>query len=145
MRILVVYHSQTGNTEKMAEAIGKGAEEAGGFVIVSPVDITFAHIVNAAQAVVFGSPCYFGNIAWKIKKLIDDTASLLGEFKNKIGGYFVSSGSREDGEKTMYFLQRALEVHQMRIVPGILCVGTPSEEILEECSRYGARIAQMEL
>ncbi|MBC7327668.1 NAD(P)H-dependent oxidoreductase [bacterium] len=145
MRILVVYHSQTGNTEKMAEAIGQGAEEAGGSLIVAPVDQIPPHIVNAAQAVIFGSPCYFGNMCWKIKRLIDQTASLIGEFTNKIGGYFVSSGSKKDGEMTLYFLRRALEVHKMRIVPGILCVGTPTEEILEECRRYGAQIAQMEI
>ncbi len=145
MKILVVYHSQTGNTERMAQAIGKGAEEAGGSVIVSPVDDVSPDILKTAQAVILGSPCYFGNICWKMKKLIDETVDLMGEFKNKIGGYFVSSGTKKDGEKTMYFLERALAIHQMRIVPGILSVGATSEGILEECKRYGARIAQMEL
>lgn len=145
MRILVVYHSETGNTARMAEAVAKGAEEAGGVVIVSPVDKIPTSSLSDAHALIFGSPCYFGNICWKIKKLIDDTANLLGELSNKIGGYFVSSGTKKDGEKTMYFLNRALQIHQMRIVPGILCVGTPSDAILEECRRYGARIAQMEL
>lgn len=34
-RINVVYWSQTGNTEEMAEAIGKGITQAGGEAVVS--------------------------------------------------------------------------------------------------------------
>lgn len=145
MKILIVYYSETGNTKRMAEAIGKGAEEAGGDVMVSQVDDVSPQLLKSAQAIILGSPCYFGNICWKMKKLIDETGGLLGELKDKVGGYFVSSGSKRDGEKTLYFLERALAIHQMRVERGILSVGSPSREILGECRRYGARIAQMEL
>ncbi|MGB9607031.1 MAG: flavodoxin family protein [bacterium] len=145
MRVLVVYDSQTGNTEKMAEAIGEGAREAGGEVVVAKVDIIPIHHFYPPHVLFIGSPCYFGNVSWKIKRLFDQGLNLVGEFKDKLAGYFASAGSRKDGEYTLYFLERFLKIHQMRVLPGILSVGPPTDDILEQCRQYGLRVREFEI
>jgi NAD(P)H dehydrogenase (quinone) len=145
MRVLVVYDSQTGNTEKMAEAIGEGAREAGADVVVAKVDIVFVNYFYSADVLFIGSPCYFGNVSWKIKRLFDQGPNLVGEFKGKPAGYFASSGTKRDGEYTLYFLKRFLEIHQMRILPGILSVGGPDDEILKQCREYGLQVRTIEI
>ena len=95
-RGLVVYHSDTGNTEKMAKAIGEGIKDAGLDVEVKSVDDTSQDDLVAADAIVMGSPTYFSAMSGKMKAFIDESINLWpggpGPLKDKIGAAFTSSG-----------------------------------------------------
>ena len=58
--LLIVYHSQSGNTEAMAKAIAEGARAAGADVALKKaVEANAADILNC-DAVAIGTPNYFG-------------------------------------------------------------------------------------
>jgi len=75
-KALVVYDSVTGNTEKMAVAIGDGLREIGLDVEVKRVDATNLDDLVAADAIVMGSPTYFSTMTAKMKALIDKSIVL---------------------------------------------------------------------
>jgi NAD(P)H dehydrogenase (quinone) len=69
--VLVVYHSRTGNTAKMAEAIGEGAKSSGVNVSVKKVgDVNLDNLLSAS-GIIIGSPTYYGQMASEIKQLFD--------------------------------------------------------------------------
>jgi flavorubredoxin len=64
LKIMVIYDSQTGNTEKMAEAIAEGAGSVVGMdVEVKKIGEPFAlSMLGKADGVIFGSPCNYANV-----------------------------------------------------------------------------------
>lgn len=55
-KTLIVFWSNTGNTEAMANGIGKGIEEAGGEVEIVPVDSADASLIDSYDKIAFGCP-----------------------------------------------------------------------------------------
>ena len=97
------------------------------------------------DAIILGSPTYFSNMSWQVKKFIDESASLrLDGFplEGKIGGCFTSSGSHEDGLGCIKMIEVALEVHhKMKVVHGIVAESNESEEnIVRLCQEYSRKI-----
>lgn len=70
-KALVIYDSVTGNTEKMAKAIGDGLRESGLDVGVKRVDDTSLNDLVDADAIVMGSPTYFSTMTAKMKAFVD--------------------------------------------------------------------------
>ena len=145
-RLLIVYYSGTGNTEKMAEEIGRGAGRLGVEVEVKRVEECSLEDLVEADGIVVGSPTYFSNVAWQVKKLIDESVVLYRKrrLKGKVGGCFTSSGTRRDGEDCLKMLEIAFGFHHgMRILPGIVRVsGDDEKKVSEMCQQYGAEIAK---
>jgi NAD(P)H dehydrogenase (quinone) len=70
--VLVVYHSGTGNTKAMAEAVAVGAKEATGVnVIVKEAEQASVNDLIIADAIAFGSPTYFSYMAGALKAIFD--------------------------------------------------------------------------
>lgn len=151
MKILVCYHSRSGNTEKMAEAIVKGIGNEG-----VPCDLIAVKQVKVDallnyDALIFGSPTYYGQMAADMKKLIDDSVKHHGKLAGKIGGAFSSSGMMGGGgETTILSILNALMIHGMIIAGdasiqhyGPLSVESPDEEAIETCVKYGEKIAAL--
>jgi NAD(P)H dehydrogenase (quinone) len=146
-RLLVIYHTEGVRTMLMAGLIGQTAREHG-----LEVDVKSVHDINTPSfteydGIVIGSPTYFSNVSWQIKKLLDETHPLRrGGFKlkGKIGGGFTSSDTRVDGEDCVRMIDLALNVHhEMETVPGIIVTrGETDAEIYEMCRSYGAEIAK---
>ncbi|MBA7689810.1 NAD(P)H dehydrogenase (quinone) [subsurface metagenome] len=150
-KALVVYDSATGNTEKMAVAIGDGLREIGLDVKVKKVDTTDLDDLVAADAIVMGSPTYFSTMTAKMKALIDKSIALWpnepGKLKNKIGAAFTSCAGAEGGnETTLLALIRAMLWHGMVIVGhqsgalGAVSVEAPNKKCISECKEFGKRI-----
>jgi NAD(P)H dehydrogenase (quinone) len=60
--VLVVYHSATGNTEKMAQGVAEGAKAVPGTsVVLKRVGEVATNDLSSADAVIVGSPVYFAN------------------------------------------------------------------------------------
>src|SRR5512134_3904033 len=68
IKILVTYHSLSGNTERMAQAVAAGAKSVSGAQIVSKrVGQVTAEDLFTADAVVVGSPVYWSNMSGEVK------------------------------------------------------------------------------
>ena len=125
MKIAIIYHSETGNTERMAELVREGCE---GVPAVEarcmPVDGVDAGYVRDAAAVIFGCPTYEGSCSWQMKKFLDTEPPPLG---GKLAGVFASQnwpggGGASFAEMTMI---AACLVHGMVVYSGGIAVGTP--------------------
>src|SRR5437763_11913373 len=67
-KVLIVYHSLTGNTEKMAQGVAEGANSVSGArVVLKKVGDVTADDLLACDALIVGSPVYFANMAAEIK------------------------------------------------------------------------------
>jgi flavorubredoxin len=74
MRILIVYDSLTGNTEKMAHSVAEGAGSVSGIdVEVKKIGEPFAlSILEKADGVIFGSPCNYANATPGMRSFLDN-------------------------------------------------------------------------
>jgi flavorubredoxin len=71
MKIVVIYDSKSGNTEKMAIAIAQGLEEAGVIVEVKKVGERFPlSIIDDVDAIMFGSPVIYSDITSEMRDFI---------------------------------------------------------------------------
>lgn len=146
-QLLVTYYTGTGNTKRMAEEIGKGAKRVGVKVDVRSVEECKLSDLVEADGIVVGSPTYFSNVAWQVKKLIDESIALYRkghQLGNKVGGCFTSSGTRRDGEDCTRMLELAFGFHhRMKVIHGIIrASGDSEEEVSRMCQQYGMRIAR---
>jgi len=96
MNVLIVYHSDYGNTEKMAKAIASGMKAAQSTtnVRLQKADGTSPADLVSADVILFGTPVHMGGMAWQMKKLIDSCSSLWMEnaLEGKVGGAFSTGG-----------------------------------------------------
>ena len=69
---IVIYHSRTGNTKEMAEIIAQAMNDAHVSTDCQAVENVRADELLAYDAIVLGSPCYYGQMAAPVKQLIDD-------------------------------------------------------------------------
>jgi len=67
-----------GKTERMAEEIGQGARNFGVSVEIKRVEKCSLNNLAEADGIIIGSPTYFSNVAWQVKKLIDESIGLYG-------------------------------------------------------------------
>jgi len=146
-RLLIAYYTGGGNTGRMAEEIGKGAEGEGVDVEIKRIESCSLEDLANGDGIVVGSPTYFSNVAWQVKKLIDESIALYRrdhQLEGKVGGCFTSSGTRRDGKDCNKMLELAFGVHhRMKVVPGITRASGDSEaEVSDMCQRYGATIAR---
>jgi len=88
IKVAIVYHSETGNTRKMAELIREGCLKVQGVEAkVMSVDDLDRDFLESAQAVLLGCPTYEGSPSWQMKKFLD-TVDV--DLSGKLGGVFVS-------------------------------------------------------
>ncbi|MDX8389966.1 MAG: NAD(P)H-dependent oxidoreductase [Mariprofundaceae bacterium] len=132
INMLIVYHSDYGNTEKMAKAIGAGAKstaQAHVTISLKKAEATENNDLVDADVILFGTPVHMGSMAWQLKKVVDTSSKLwLGsELENKIGGVFVTSGGLGHAgggtELTMISLYSNFLQH------GMIVIGQPRSSI----------------
>ena len=153
VEVLVIYHSKTGNTAKMAEAIGAGARSSGVNVSVKKVGEVVLDDLLSAGGIIIGSPTYYGQMASEIKLLFDGSSAVRGQLENKVGAAFTSSGSHEGGNQTtLLSIIQAMLIHAMIVVGdpietgghyGVVAVGEPDGKVLEACRLLGLRVGNL--
>jgi NAD(P)H dehydrogenase (quinone) len=123
--VLVTYHSSTGNTEKMAQGVADGAKAVPGTtVVLKRVGEVAADDLLSADAVIVGSPVYFGNMSGEVKTFFDNWLLKFGlwqdrKMRNKVGGAFATGGAISNGkEVTMLSILGAMLINQMIVVSG---------------------------
>ncbi len=152
-KVLVVYHSRSGNTAKMAAAVAEGARNGGADVVLKKVEEASVEDLAAADGIVFGAPTYFGTLSGEMKSFIDRSVRIRGKLENKVGAAFTSSGSLSGGnETTLISLIEGMLIHGMIIVGdpletgghyGAVAVGAPDAGALIACRKLGERVAEI--
>ena len=153
-KVLIVFHSRSGNTAKMAQAVMEGVEEVDGVTVdVKRVEDATPEDLTAADGIIMGSPVYYGTIAAELKKLIDDSVKFHGQLDGKVGGAFATAGVTGGGaETTVLDLLKTMLVHGMIVKGshqgahyGPVCVKAPDEKALDRCRKLGTDVAELTL
>ena len=125
IKVLVTYHSLSGHTERMAEAVVEGAKSLPGTtVVLKRVGQVTGEDLFSSDAIVVGSPVYWSNMSGEVKTFFDDWQFKFGVFpefkmKNKIGAAFATGGQISSGkEMTMLTILAAMLGNQMIVVSG---------------------------
>lgn len=138
-KILVLYYSMYGHIEQMAAAVAAGAAAVPGVAVTvkrvpetMPEDLARqagAKLDQAAplaspqeladyDAILFGTPTRFGNMAGQMRTFLDQTGGLWvkGALIGKLGSVFTSTGTGGGGETTITSFWNTLAHHGMLIV-----------------------------
>jgi len=138
-KVLVLYYSSYGHVETMAAAVAKGAASVDGVEVTvkrvpelmteeqargAGVKLDQAAPVAAPEeladydAIVFGTPTRFGNMAAQMRNFLDRIGKLWAEGKliGKVGSVFVSTGTGGGNETTITSFHTTLLHHGMTIV-----------------------------
>jgi len=151
-KILVVYDSKTGHTEKMAYAVAKGAKQVRRVdVEVKKVEQTSIRDLLGADGIIMGSPTYYGQMSARLKALIDKSVKIHEKLEGKVGAAFTSAGGTATGaETTLLSILEAMLVHGMVIQGrpndkhyGVAAVESPNKEELKLCRELGKRTASL--
>lgn len=125
VKVLVTYHSLSGNTERMAEAVVDGAKTVSGTeVLLKRVGQVTAEDLFSSDAVVVGSPVYWSNMSGEVKTFFDNWQFKFGVFpdmkmRNKVGAAFATGGQISSGKEiTMLTILAAMLGNQMIVVSG---------------------------
>jgi len=127
--VSVIYHSGTGHTKKMAEAVWAGAAAVEGvkaqLLAVEGRDIVDGRWKNEeilkeldrSDAIIFGSPTYMGNISGQMKSFLDATAErfFTRAWVDKVAGGFSVSGG-PSGDKLNSLLTMAVTAMQLGMI-----------------------------
>ena len=121
MRILVVVASDTGRTQRMAEAFAEGAREAGAEVELAKAAEATPAQAAAADALVLGSGVHMGGVASAMRAFLERLAPLWlrGALIGRVGAAFVSAGlgGRGGAELALLSLWASLAEHGLVLVP----------------------------
>jgi NAD(P)H dehydrogenase (quinone) len=105
VRVLVAYHSQTGNTEKMAQAVRDGLlrSKDADVTLKKLPDVTDSDI-TAADGIIVGTPVHWQNLAADTKRFLDRVAEALGRKgktwgEGRTAGVFCTSGAIGGGQE----------------------------------------------
>ena len=144
-KVLVLYYSSYGHIEAMAGAVAEGVRSAGGDVVVKRVpELVPAEVAKGAgmklsqaapiatpdeladyDAIVFGTPTRFGNMAAQMRNFLDQTGPLWmrGALIGKVGSVFTSAATQHGGHETTVTGFHVTLLHQ-----GMVIVGLPYSE-----------------
>ncbi len=147
MKVLVLFYSTYGHVYRMAQAVAEGAREvAGAEVVLKRVPETLSSDIIAAMgateaqkafeavpvatvsdlteadAILFGTPTRFGNMAAQMRQFLDATGGLWAQGKliGKVGSVFASTATQHGGQESTI-----LSFHTTLLHHGMVIVGLP--------------------
>jgi NAD(P)H dehydrogenase (quinone) len=146
MKVLVLFYSTYGHVYRMAQAVAEGAREVpGAEVTIKRVPETlppevlqamgaveaqkaFADVPVAtpadlaeADAILFGTPTRFGNMAGQMRQFLDATGGLWakGKLVGKVAGVFASTGTQHGGQESTLLTFHVTLLHHGMVVAGL--------------------------
>jgi NAD(P)H dehydrogenase (quinone) len=166
-KVSVVFYSMYGHVHRMAEAVAEGARSVAGsevklFQVPELVPETalertgakaarqaFAQIpvmepdqLVEADALIFGTPTRFGNMAAQMRNFLDRTGGLWAQGKliGKVGSVFTSTGTQHGGQETTITSFHTTLFHLGMVVVGVpySCPGLTNMDEITGGSPYGA-------
>lgn len=141
-KVLVLYYSTYGHVETLAEAVAEGAAAVPGTTVtvkrvpeLMPPEVAaqagakldqkapLATVEELADydAIIFGTPTRFGNMAAQMRNFLDQTGGLWfgGKLIGKVGSVFVSTGSQHGGQETTITSFHSTLLHHGMVVVGV--------------------------
>jgi flavorubredoxin len=141
--LLIIYHSQGGNTEAMAKAVAEGASSAGATVSLKKAVEAIDADLLSCDAVAIGTPNYFGYMAGMVKDFFDRAWPTVRE-KMADKPYVVFGSYGGGGTKAIETVEDICDnMHMKRICECVSAQRQPSAEKLEECKELGKKLAQL--
>ncbi|WP_208511080.1 NAD(P)H:quinone oxidoreductase [Variovorax paradoxus] len=162
-KILVLYYSMYGHLEQMAQAVADGARSvAGSEVTLRRVPETMApdalrqaggkadqaaEVASIAElpgydAILFGTPTRFGNMAGQMRTFLDQTGGLWasGALVGRIGSVFTSTSTQHGGHETTITSFHTTLLHHGMLIAGVpyTCAGLTRMDEITGGSPYGA-------
>ena len=141
-KILIVYHSQTGNTERMAKAVAEGAAGIeGAQVVLKRAGEAALQDLLDCQGLAIGTPENFGTMSGMIKDFFDRTFyPAQGKVFRKPYVVFISAGN--DGSGALRNIERIAIGYQFKkVYEPVISKGKLTEEILDQCRELGQTLA----
>ncbi len=167
MKVLIVYYSMSGHTQRMAEAMAEGGREVKGakavlrrFPETLPAEVlemmraveaqkAQSHIpvcqieeLAQADAIIFGTPTRFGNMCGQMRQFLDATGQLwqFGALVGKVGSVFTSSATQHGGQESTLLSSHITLLHQGMVIVGLPYTfeGQMNMDEITGCSPYGA-------
>ena len=148
---IVVYYSRSGNTKTMAETIAEAMNQAGLPTELKSVEDVKAKDLLGYDAIVMGSPTYYGHMAAPLKQLFDDLVSDHGKLDGKVGAAFSSAANIGGGnETTIMGIIEAMLIAGLIVQGdpkgdhyGPVSIGRPDDRVQRQCTRRGQRVAEL--
>ena len=161
-KVLVLYYSSWGHVEQMAHAAAEGAREAGAEVTVKRVPelvpeevarqfhykldqqapVADPNELADYDAIIFGTPTRFGNMAAQMKQFLDQTGGLWakGALVGKVGSVITSTASQHGGQETTLTSFHTVLLHHGMVIVGLpySFQGQNGVEAVKGGSPYGA-------
>jgi NAD(P)H dehydrogenase (quinone) len=154
-RVLVLFHSESGGTYKMAKAIAAGIEKQGATAILKQVPslvktdkapaiaVPYATIAELPQydGIAFGSAVHFGNMTAAMRQFLDGSVDIWTRhlLEGVPATVFMSAGSGAGREAAILSFWSTLAVHGMVIVPtGIMGAEHLNKNIAQGNTVFGA-------
>jgi NAD(P)H dehydrogenase (quinone) len=150
-KAIVIYYSRSGNTKEMAQIIADSMNESDLPTECKSVDKVKAEDLLSYDAIVVGSPTYYGQMAGLLKTLFDELVANHGKLDGKVGAAFSSAANIGGGnETTIMGIIEAMLISGMIIQGdpqgdhyGPVSIGKPDKRVREQCQRRGRRIAAL--
>jgi flavorubredoxin len=143
-KVLIIYHSQSGNTEAMAKAVSEGAKAAGAAVVLKRAVDANAEDILACDIVAIGTPNYFGYMAGLVKDYFDRVWTTV---RDKVANKpYVTFGSKGGGgAQALESVDRICNnLKMIKAFESILVTRKPTEEDLAGCRELGKKLARLE-
>ena len=140
-KVLVLYYSSYGHIETMAGAIAEGARSAGASVDIKrvpelvPDEVARQFHYKTDQkapvaepgelgdydAIVFGTPTRYGNMAAQMKNFLDQTGGLWagGKLVGKVGSVFTSTATQHGGQESTILSTQTVLMHHGMVIVGL--------------------------
>jgi NAD(P)H dehydrogenase (quinone) len=162
-RVLVLYYSTWGHVETMANAVADGVREVDGCEVTikrvpelmpeavarkagakldQPAPIARPEELADYDAIIFGTPTRFGNMASQMRNFLDQTGGLWasGKLENKVGSVFASTGTQHGGQETTLTSFHTTLLHLGMVIVGVpySCQGLTNMDEITGGTPYGA-------
>lgn len=161
-RVLVLYYSSYGHVATMAQAVVEGIRETGaeatlrrvpelvpeavarksGYVLDQEAPVASVAELAEYDAVIFGTPTRFGNMASQMKNFLDQAGGLWASdaLVGKLASVFTSTGSQHGGQESTILSTHVVLMHLGMIVVGLPYTfkGQMRMDEITGCSPYGA-------
>jgi NAD(P)H dehydrogenase (quinone) len=150
IKVNVIFYSMYGHVYKMAQAIAEGAGSVSGAQVnlfqvaetipdevlekygakaakaaLAKVPVASLENLTEADALIFGTPTRFGNMAGQMRNFLDQTGQIWfsGGLIGKVGSVFASTGTQHGGQETTI-----TSFHSTLLHHGMIIVGVPYSE-----------------
>ena len=162
-KILVLYYSSYGHVETMAKAVAEGARGIAGTEVtikrvpeLVPEEVARGAGMRLTQdaplaepkeladydAIIFGTPTRFGNMAAQMRNFLDQTGGLWmsGAMIGKVGSVFTSTGTQHGGQETTITSFHTTLLHLGMVIVGVpySCQGLSNMDEITGGTPYGA-------